>query len=65
MSDPREEGKTPRPFINMHFKCCNVYARVHLNHDGTAYTGHCPHCAAPITIRVAPGGSDAKFWSAE
>lgn len=65
MNNSGEKSDTVRPFIHMHFKCCNVYARVYLNHDGTAYAGHCPRCAAPIRIPVAPGGSDAKFWSAE
>ncbi len=65
MSDPEEKSGATRPFIHMHFKCCNVYARVYLNHDGTAFAGHCPRCAAPIRIPTGPHGSDAIFWSVE
>jgi hypothetical protein len=54
----------PRPHINMYFACCNAYARVYLNHDGTAYAGHCPKCARPVRVRVGRGGSGSKFWTA-
>lgn len=57
--------RTARPFIGVHFKCCGVYARIYLNKDGTAYAGHCPRCAKPLTMKTAPGGSRAKFWTAE
>jgi len=57
--------KRPRPFIGMHFKCCNAYARIYLNWQGTAFFGHCPKCARPIRVRVSPGGKKAKFWTAE
>ncbi|HOZ48020.1 MAG TPA: hypothetical protein PLO37_24145 [Candidatus Hydrogenedentes bacterium] len=56
---------TQRPYIGVLFKCCNVYARVHLNKDGTAYAGFCPKCAKKLTIPVAPGGSPSRFWTAE
>jgi hypothetical protein len=43
--------------------CCGVYSRVFLNHNGTAFAGHCPRCAKPVRIEVGPGGSGSKFWS--
>ena len=55
----------PRPFIGMYFKCCNVYCRVYLNKDGTAFCGHCPKCAAPVRIAVSPDGDPGRFWTAE
>lgn len=58
-------ARKPPPHISVHFKCCNVYARIYLNRDGTAFTGHCPKCARPMRVKVAPGGSKSKFWSAE
>ncbi|GMU93611.1 MAG: hypothetical protein AMXMBFR4_26690 [Candidatus Hydrogenedentota bacterium] len=65
MPSPNANKPSPRPFIGIHFKCCGVYARIHLNKSGTAYAGHCPKCAAPITIKTGPGGSKEKFWVAE
>jgi len=58
-------AKEPRPFIGITFECCRVYTRIYLNGAGTAYVGHCPKCAAKVEIQVAPGGSKAKFWTAE
>ena len=63
-TDPPSK-RTPRPFIGVHFKCCNVYARVYLNRLGTAYFGHCPRCTRALKIQVKEGGSSAKFWNAE
>ena len=57
--------RTPKPFIGMLFKCCNVYLRIYLNNDGTAYTGRCPRCGAAVTIRTGDGGSSSRFWSAQ
>ena len=54
-----------RPFIGVTFKCCNAYARIFLNHEGTAYAGHCPKFSAPIRVKAAPGGSKSRFWNAE
>ena len=60
----KKTKQTPnrRPFIGVRFSCCGAYARVYLNHKGTAYAGHCPKCAAPIRIKVGPGGSHSRFW---
>ncbi|MCC6696385.1 MAG: hypothetical protein IT365_12210 [Candidatus Hydrogenedentes bacterium] len=53
-----------RPFIGIHFTCCGVYARIYLNRQGTAYAGHCPKCAAPLTVKAGPHGSKKRFWTA-
>ncbi len=57
--------KHARPYIGVHFKCCNVYTRIYLNRLGTAYFGHCPRCTRSLTVKVSEGGSKAKFWNAE
>ena len=62
------DAKPPRklrPFVGILFKCCHVYSRVYLNHDGTAYAGHCPKCAARIEIKVSATGSSTRFWAAD
>jgi len=54
-----------RPYIGMMFKCCHVYTRIYLNRDGTAFVGYCPKCAKKAVVKVGPGGSRSRFWSAE
>ncbi len=60
-----EHRPEPRPQIGVHFQCCNVYARIFLTKDETAYAGHCPKCARPVRIRTAPGGDSSRFWRVE
>jgi len=63
MSD--EKVKNKRPFIGMHFKCCNVYSRIYLNRAGTAFVGWCPKCAVKAEVTVSPSGTKARFFSAD
>jgi len=55
----------PRPFIGVMFRCCRVYVRIYLNRQKTAYVGYCPRCASKVVLKVAPGGSKSRFWTAE
>lgn len=56
---------TGRPFVGVHFTCCNVYSRIYLNADGTAFVGWCPKCAAKTTVRVSTTGSTSRFFTAK
>jgi hypothetical protein len=60
-SGPTDEAK---PFLGVHFTCCDVYARVYPNRNLTAYVGHCPKCAKRVQFQVGPGGTDARFFTA-
>jgi hypothetical protein len=64
---PLEKTASPggaTPFLGVHFTCCDVYARVYPNREGTAYVGHCPRCAKRVQFKVGPGGTDARFFTA-
>ena len=58
------EGRTARRFVGIHFACCDVYCRIYLAADQAAYRGNCPRCAKPVTIRVGPGGTNSRFFTA-
>lgn len=54
----------PKPHLSIHFKCCNIYAPIYKDAAGTAYAGHCPRCAKPLRIPIAPGGTSARIFEA-
>jgi hypothetical protein len=72
LTDDRSEtdgpsGKMPtsgRRFVGVQFRCCDVYSRVYINRDETAYEGNCPKCAKRVRLTIGPGGTDARFFTA-
>ena len=51
-----------RPYISVHFTCCNVYLRIYRSADGKHYRGRCPKCALSVTFAVGEGGTDARTF---
>jgi hypothetical protein len=60
---PRLNSGNRRPYVGVHFVCCDTYARVYVNRGKTAYEGHCPKCAKKVRIRIGPGGTEARFFT--
>ena len=54
-----------RKFVGVQFKCCDVYSRVYINRDKTAYEGNCPKCAKRVRLTIGPGGTDSRFFTAD
>ncbi len=51
-----------RPYLSVHFACCNVYCRIYRNLDGTRYEGRCPRCSKPVTFAIGDNGTDARSF---
>ena len=66
LDDDRRHTSAPsvRRFVGIHFICCDVYTRVYVNRDETAYEGNCPRCAKRVRLRIGPGGTNARFFTA-
>ena len=64
-----DAAKLPQPadaarrFVGIQFNCCDVYTRVYINREKTAYVGHCPKCAKRVRLAIGPGGTDSRFFS--
>ncbi len=57
--EPKREKK---PFLGITFECCNVYARIYKNKDGTAYVGRCPKCMRSVRVPIGKGGTGQRFF---
>ena len=65
---PGGNGNSPataaRRFVGVHFVCCDVYSRVYVNRDQTAYEGNCPRCAKRVRLKIGPGDTNSRFFTA-
>jgi len=52
----------PRPYLSVHFKCCNAYSRSIATSTATRYEGRCPRCAKTVTFGVGKNGTDQRTF---
>src|SRR3954452_2618760 len=72
LTDHPPEGDKPgrsrttsgRRFVGVQFTCCEVYSRVYINRDETAYEGNCPKCAKRVRLEIGHCGTAAPFFTA-
>jgi hypothetical protein len=62
LARPGGRQEDARRYVGIKFVCCDLYSRIYINRAGSAYEGHCPGCGKPVRIRIAPGGTDARFF---
>ncbi|MDA7978559.1 MAG: hypothetical protein MPJ50_07290 [Pirellulales bacterium] len=62
--ESRANARDGRRFVGVTFACCDIYARVYINRDETAYQGRCPRCCKPVLLKIGPGGVDSRFFTA-
>ncbi len=60
--DSNKEKSESRPFVGIHFKCCNVYSRIYLNKQRNAFVGWYPKCAKKVTLNISPDGDESQFF---
>ncbi len=69
LGEPRiprgEQQGAGRRFLSVWYRCGHVYGRMYRNQAGTAYTGRCPRCGAPVRAAIGPDGTDRRMFVAE
>jgi hypothetical protein len=63
-SAPLPADASSRSFLGVNFACCGAYARIYVNPERNAYLGHCPRCGRPVQIKIGPGGTEQRFFTA-
>jgi hypothetical protein len=55
-------GHASRPFLSVHFACCNVYLRLYRAQGAAEYAGRCPRCGKSVRFPVGQGGTTARTF---
>ena len=58
------EAGEKRKYIGILYACCGVYQRVYKDECKQLYRGRCPKCGRTAEIKVGPGGTDHRFFTA-
>jgi phage terminase large subunit GpA-like protein len=61
-STPKAAPAGARPYLSVHFACCNVYLRIYRSADGRHYRGRCPRCGRAVNFAVGQGGTSDRVF---
>ena len=61
---PLPTDASSRSFLGVNFACCGAYARIYPNPERSSYLVHCPRCGRPVQIKIGPGGTEQRFFTA-
>ena len=60
----KTKNRATRPFVGVHFECCNVYTRIYRDPHQREYVGRCPNCLRQVRLRVGKEGTTARMFHA-
>ncbi len=61
---PETSSGPRRPFLQIWYRCCNVYGRLAKNATGTHYEGRCPRCLGRLEVPIGEGGTSRRSFEA-
>lgn len=64
MPEEKKSNSARSNYLGIMFNCCNIYARIYKNKEGTAYVGHCPKCMRKIRVPIGEGGTGQRIFNA-
>jgi hypothetical protein len=54
--------RTSRPFLSVHFACCNIYLRLYRAAGAAGYAGQCPRCGKSVRFPIGAGGTSLRAF---
>jgi hypothetical protein len=59
-----DSAGSARPWLGIHFECCDVYRRIYRDGKRRRYEGACPRCGRRVSVRIGPGGVATRMLRA-
>lgn len=57
-----QSTQSARPYLQVYFRCANLYTRVYRNAQGDKYIARCPRCGGTMSFAVGPGGTSRRSF---
>jgi PHP family Zn ribbon phosphoesterase len=62
---PTDVNHKQRPWLGVHFECCDVYVRIYREADEKQYAGRCPKCGRQVRLGIGPDGVASRLFHAK